>query len=76
MHFIIGLAAVAVVVFMAFGAAGVRTRRVGQGGKSRLCVKRQADARLLCHIIRLIVAAPDADAGSMPAPTGGGRPTP
>jgi hypothetical protein len=28
--------------------------------------------RLLCYTIRVIVAAPDADAGSMPAPTGGG----
>jgi len=37
---------------------------------------RQEGARLLCYIIRVIVAAPDADAGSMPAPTGGGRPTP
>ena len=33
---------------------------------------RQEGARLLCYIIRVIVAAPDADAGLMPAPTGGG----
>ena len=38
--------------------AGARQRSVMQG--------------VLCYIIRVIVAVPDADAGSMPAPTGGG----